>query len=362
MKNILGQLLNKRFNIESTKPQNIEFFNRICIKDSSKFKLPGNLSLDYPGYGGSFNCQGIMNLQYEYDLLSGNWEKLEFTKATRNDQTDSRETLSEIKKKDLLIRDLGYITPIYLQEITKKKAYFLNRMPTNYSVFMDDEGQKAINWEKIQKMMTNKKINILEFNVLLSKKHRIASRMIVTKVTKEVYEQRIRKARKHAKSKNCQLSKEYKMKAWLNIFITNVPVDIFSSKDIIKAYSLRWQIELVFKTWKSILRINEVKAVKKDRFECQLIARMIWLLIHNQFFQRINNLIRKKMPGNGLSLFKFFGLARNISSILREIITDRSSPKTVWIDIIIQSIPHMLIEHKKGKTPYCQLFNELLNA
>jgi len=362
MKSIFGQLLEKRFNTDNSRPQNLAHFNRICIKDSSKFRLPDNLSKDYPGYGGSYNCQGLMNLQYEYDFISGNWETLEFTKATRNDQTDSKETLSEIKRKDLLIRDLGYITPIYLKEIEKKRAYYLNRLPIAYSMFMDNENRTAFNWVKTHKKLTNNKIDVLEFDVLLSKKHKIKARMIITKVPKEVYDQRIRKASKQAKSKKCQLSKEYKTKAWFNIFITNVPCDIFSSEDIVKMYSLRWQIELVFKTWKSILRINEVKAVKKERFECQLIATMIWLLIHNQFFQRINNLVRKKMPADGLSLFKFFGLAKEISSILREIITHRSSPKTSWLNLIIQSVPHMFIEHKKGKRSHCQIFDELFNV
>ena len=260
------------------------------------------------------------------------------------------------------MRDLGYITPIYLKEIVKKKAYYLNRLPTNCNVFMDDEKQKAFNWKNAHKKLSNNKINTLEFSVLISKKHKIKARMIITKVPEEIYEQRIRKARKHAKSKNCQLSEEYKAKARVNIFITNVPCDIFSSEDIIKAYSLRWQIELVFKTWKSILQINEVKAVKKERFECQLIAKMIWLLIHNHFFQRINNLVRKEMPGNGLSMFKFIRQVKAISSILREIIIDRDSSKTLWLNIIIQSVPHMLIEYKKGKQSHCQIFNELLNT
>ena len=71
-----------------------------------------------------------MNLQYEYDLVSGNWSYIKCTNCKRNDQQDSKETADLITKGDLYIRDLGYITPTYLKSIIKKKAFFINRMPS----------------------------------------------------------------------------------------------------------------------------------------------------------------------------------------------------------------------------------------
>lgn len=70
-----------------------------------------------------------MNFQYEFDLFSGNWTSLELTKATRNDQTDSNETVNDIKQGSLNIRDLGYITPTYLKAVEKNIAYYINRLP-----------------------------------------------------------------------------------------------------------------------------------------------------------------------------------------------------------------------------------------
>ena len=57
--------------------------------------------------------------------------------------------------------------------------------------------------------------------------------------------------------------------------ITNVPAEMLKGKDIRKVYSLRWQIELIFKTWKSLVTIDEFNTKKIHRFECQLYGKLI---------------------------------------------------------------------------------------
>ncbi len=42
----------------------------------------------------------------------------------------------------------------------------------------------------------------------------------------------------------------YKLMDW-NIYITNVPPAVWSSKDVDAVYPLRWRIETIFKAWKS---------------------------------------------------------------------------------------------------------------
>src|SRR5690606_15339013 len=104
---------------------------------------------DYPGFGNFSKKNGLMNLQYEYDLIQGDWTSLELTNIKRNDQLDSKETTGEICKGDLCIRDLGYVTPAYLKAVLKAEASFLNRLPPQISVY--DLKKEPLDWESIDR-------------------------------------------------------------------------------------------------------------------------------------------------------------------------------------------------------------------
>jgi len=302
-----------------------------------------------------------MNIQYEYDLLSGNWSCFELTKATHNDQRDSRETLEKIEEDDLHVRDLGYVTMPYLNGVVDKGAYFLNRLPTTINVYsIKDEGLQLLDWKSIHKEFANKKLSQMELDVVLSKKYNLESRMIIMPIPEEVYAERIRKASKHAKSKGCQLTTEYKIKARYNIFITNAPADRLSVNDVAQVYRLRWQIELVFKSWKSGMSVHKTKKVKKERFECQLIARIIWALINWRLYQVANLAVRAYKPGLGVSILKFNKRAIKYAPTLRKIIEHSILLKNWVKEKIIPLLPDLLIEKKKGKMTHCQILSDNL--
>lgn len=358
MKTVLSQHIARRF---TPGPVMLTKFTGIPIKDSTKFSIPRSLYKDYPGYNGFHPGQALMNLQYEFDIISGNWKRFEITKATRNDQEDSKATLDNIDAGNLLLRDLGYVTMAYLKGVTKREAYYLNRLPTNINVFQK-EGQdvKKIDWSEVDKAMKKGKLDEMELSVLLGNEEMLPSRLIIQPVSEEVYQERIRKASKHAKSKGCQLSKEYKIKSRYNLFITNTSKDQLDITEIRQVYRLRWQIELIFKTWKSNLKIHMTKKVKKERFECQLIAKIIWIVVNWRLFQIANHKIKSIQKDLGCSVLKFFKQAKSFSPYLRNLIIHQESPDEWFRKILNPLIPNLIIEQKKGRKTHCQIFKEII--
>jgi hypothetical protein len=91
---------------------------------------------------------------------------------------------------------------------------------------------------------------------------------------------RIRKAEQNNKKK-CRkpLSKEYKARASLNLFATNAAPELIPMEKAWSFYRLRWQIELIFKVWKSICNLEKVKKVKKHRLECYIYSKLILIIL-----------------------------------------------------------------------------------
>src|SRR5439155_12005184 len=120
----------------------------------------------------------------------------------------------------------------------------------------------------------------LERPIFLGEKERVAARLIVARVPEAIVNERRRKARKNAKKKGytpCQA--HLPLLAW-SLFITNVPPTIWKTDTVVKVYPLRWQIELIFKSWKSYLHLASIKTKKEDTTLCYLYGRMLLILLN----------------------------------------------------------------------------------
>lgn len=80
LKGLLKELLCGQLKNVAAKGSSLHF-PRIKVKDSTRFSLPDSYGDDYKGYGNFSKKNGLMSLQYEYDLVSGNWLSLEMTKG-----------------------------------------------------------------------------------------------------------------------------------------------------------------------------------------------------------------------------------------------------------------------------------------
>jgi hypothetical protein len=358
MKAVLAQQIASKMNL-SLAPSKWEPFSRVLIADSCKFSLPVQYKEDYPSYKSFGNVSSIMNLQYAFDLKGGDWEKLEFTKATQNDQSHSNSRLNCINKGELHIRDLGFVTMTYLAKVVSEKAFFLNRLHPQWKPVQLNNGKK-IDWTVLYKKMEDSGDSYFETMVTIdSGKDAFDCRLIAVPVPEPVWAERVRKAQQKAKSQGVNLSDEYKSRCRFSIFITNTAQEIIKATDLIQLYRLRWQIELVFKNWKSLLGIHKVKAVKKDRLECQLIARFIWILLNWKIFQCIDTFIQKHSPDYACSIWKFFKQARLYGHALRKVTTASMSFKD-WCQIfILPIIKSLLIEPKKGKKAGYMIVNDV---
>ena len=104
---------------------------------------------------------------------------------------------------------------------------------------------------------------------------------------------RSRTCEKNAKKKGIKKSDSTIRLLGISIYITNITEAVLSSKQVHEFYSLRWQVEIIFKTWKSIYSIQVVKLVKIERFQCQLYGKLILLLLSSSVMFKMRALVIK---------------------------------------------------------------------
>lgn len=359
LQQVLSRLVTSTF-ISSKLISNKSPFKECLVRDSTRFGLPRNYASKYKGHGGATKTESMISVQYELDLLSGRQVDLQLTSGCRNDQQDTKESSLNIAKDTLLIRDLGYITSPYLQAIANQKAYFLNRLPSQMNIY-NIEDNEEIDIERIYKRMKRHNLHCVQLDVLAGKKAAIPCRMIIYLADEKTARHRIKKTTKNTKSIKCKVSEKQKIRSKLDIYMTNTTSQMINAEHVKQVYSLRWQIELIFKCWKSIANVNKVKSMKIHRFECMLLAGLIWIISNWKFFQAINQWYAQYQPQHTCSLWKFFKYTERHKLKLRSILLGLSSTEKLLEELLNLSQTKFYKETKKGQKSYLDTL-KLLNV
>jgi len=290
VKSVLEELIANQLE-EPLESMFLSMFSRVLIKDGTRFDLPHRLKEHFPGYGGKFAPEAAACIQYEFDLKNQRIVDLDITPAKRTDYQDAKEKTENILKGDLIIRDLGYFSSNVLLSIIEKEAFFLSRLKSNILVFVEDA---QLNFKKRYKDMVQNNVGRYHFNAFIGDKDRIPVRMSVELVPEEVYQKRILTVQKCNKRKGNQTSDEFKARARFNILITNVDQKDLPPENMYKLYKTRWQIELIFKTWKSTMGINKIHPMKYNRLMCLFYAKFILFLINSNIIFIIKRTLYNK--------------------------------------------------------------------
>lgn len=360
LRGLLEEEMSKRIDYSSIRSLSAQF-SSIRLKDSTKWNLPDHCAHKYKGHGGCRgNSKSMISVQFEYDLLSGVFKDLSLTSGTRNDQKDAKEVKDNIPPKELLIRDLGYASGIeYMENIAAKGAFFLNRMSPQVAVF-NPEDQKEIDFNALRNKLKKNNLPYIEQSVEIGSKQHFGCRMVITRVPDEVYQKRIRDAEKIAKKRGYKVTNSYKARAALNIFLTNASCELLKAADISKVYRIRWQIELIFKVWKSLGKINAYWKMKVPRFECQLIAKLIWIVINWKVFLAINHWLHQLNPKNLCSIWKFYKQVIRLSMQLRDILWKKASLESWLFMLFSKAERNLTVEKKKNKLASWEILNILI--
>jgi hypothetical protein len=255
-------------------------FKSIELADATSFKIPDFLETFYKGGGG---VKASIKLQHRYNLLKGESISTKIVSGNENDKLFLPDLDPFIEQDCLYIKDLGYFKLGHLDKIACAKGYFLSRYKALTNCFIKENDKFVeVSLQDLVKQREHEAI-------YLGKDAKLQVRMIIEPASAESTVKRLAKVKKSATTHHKQIQDDTLFLCYYNIYMTNIKAEDLSIEWIHLVYALRWQIELLFKIWKSLFEIDEIKKMSIFRFECYIYGRLIAILLT----QKVENLFKE---------------------------------------------------------------------
>ena len=251
----------------------------IRIKDSTSFQCPESMSVKFKGSGGSGSSAGI-KIQFDYDPVKGKIFDLSVGQMAKPDIADAIESNETINEGDIVIRDLGYVGVEALEKLAGNGGRYLNRLHQCNVYELDEQLEEMVllDYKALYKKLKKQGGKAIDKEIYITAK-KMKTRLVASLVPEAVYAQRVRKLRKTAQKKGYTVKKDTLFKLRFNLYITNLSSEEIKAEEVRNIYRLRWQIELVFKAWKSYEHLGKIKDVQTNRVLMELYAKIIWILL-----------------------------------------------------------------------------------
>jgi hypothetical protein len=259
----------------------LERFTTVTVIDSTSIALPDSQYARFEGCGGSYRPeQAAVKLQTELDLRTGALMHIEIEHGKSPDAATCRQHVRR-GVGSLRIADLGYFNLPVFAAITAAAEYFLSRLQFGTGVLQPDGTPlKLLVWLESQPR------SFIDCPLLVGVKDRLPCRLIAWRIPEEQANRRRQKLCEEMKRKNKKAPGVERL-AWCDwsILVTNVRAELLTPTEAAVLYRARWQIELLFKRWKSSSLIATLNGSTDVHIMVTLWSRLIgcvvqhWLMV-----------------------------------------------------------------------------------
>ena len=207
-------------------------FSRIVIQDGSSFAVHEQLAEHYPG---RFHARSpaAVELHVTMDLLEDRASRVTLTADTAPERPHlpAAHTLSGT----LLLADRGYFDRRYLREVDRAGGHYVVRGKASLNPVVraaygfEGAALRGMREKKLQAVRIPKK-GLIDFDVVWGKGEQAFAARLIASWNRS--------------------RRQYRF------VVTNLPRNRYSARALGQVYRLRWQIELLFKEWKSYANLH----------------------------------------------------------------------------------------------------------
>lgn len=280
LKSVLDQAVSELIQGEAPAIDFLKRFLGVYIQDSTIVALPDELSKEWQGCGNEMGAgqPAAVKIEVRLNVMHGEMIGPLLENGRVHDAVSQIQSV-DLPKGALSIADLGYWS---LPEMSRQAAngvFWLSRILTRAKVVtLDDKVWDLLDFLQAQPG------NSIDCPILLTVQHRVPSRLLAVRVAQEVADRRRHKLREEAQRRGKPVSqKRLALAAW-TILVTNVPAEMLTLRQAMILIRVRWQVELLFKLWKSHGRIDEWRSTKPWRILIEVYAKLLAMLVQHWLF------------------------------------------------------------------------------
>jgi Transposase DDE domain len=279
---VLGALLDDTEPGEQSCPVTLlERYSQVIIEDSSSISLPDDLQTVWRGCGGRTGGHAAANLQVQLDLRCGQLYGPWITPGRTPDRASPGGT-RQAPSGSMRIADLGYFSLDRLTAEHQAGCFWLTRLHPQTSIRPADGIPRR--GETVADFLATGPDGPQEFMVELGVCHRLPCRLIAIPRPPDVVARQRERLRLRGRHKHQNASpKTLALAAW-DLFVTN---DLTLTRaEILTLHRARWQIEILWRLWKSEGRLTRWRTRTPWRILCELYAKLIGLVILHRILAR----------------------------------------------------------------------------
>jgi hypothetical protein len=256
----------------------LQRFSAVRVHDSTTINLPDALASVASGCGGRLpdGLRAALKCGLQLDLLTGALCGLELTDGRAADQRLSLQQ-APMPAGGLRLADLGFYDLELLARLDAAGVYWISKVYSVTRVSTDEQPEQSL----LSFVQGLGAFEEWEGEVWVGQARQVRARLLLQRVPQEVADQRRRRLRKEARDHGRQPSAAALALAAWSVLITNAPPGLLSLKEVLVLAKVRWQIELVFKLWKSHGLVDEWRSDKPARILCEVYGKLLGLVLQH---------------------------------------------------------------------------------
>jgi Transposase DDE domain len=277
LRRVLEKALERLF---AARPEAIPLLRRFAataVEDVTVVGLPAELAEAFPGCGGSDPEGGRAGwkLLTRWDVTTGRLEILPPAAARRSERALAG-GLAPLPPNSLRLCDLGFFDLKRLAADSAAGIRFVSRTPARLNVQVGD--QPATN---LTTWLDRQDADRIDTEVVLGSKDRLPCRLIALRLPEDVAAKRLRRLRKKLKKKGRKLSDRQRVMCQWTVMITDLKAAAFTVEEVCVLYRVRWQVELLYKAWKSGGGLGRTRGRKAGRVLCEAYAKLLAMVVQH---------------------------------------------------------------------------------